>query len=155
MEQKSKAQTNEDKEREVLLLLQMADDASRAFQLPLGESLTGFSPTLDLSGIADPDLAYKLYYDSRRIFVTCLPKGRDYKPVRQLIYDEFNLFLNRGKAIKANGLRGSDGRMALPRPVMEEAFRVLHAWGQTSMLNPSQLYNSLRELNLAHGYHVS
>src|SRR5688500_15547180 len=46
----------------------------------------------------NPEEKYNLYYKGlRNLLMKYLPKGKDYAEGRQLIYDEKNIFLNRGK----------------------------------------------------------
>src|SRR5690554_5580148 len=61
----------------------------------------------------NPEEKYQLYYNGiRKLLMDYLPKGKDYKQLRGIIYDEKNVFLNLGKKKSDNnGIRKSDGRM--------------------------------------------
>lgn len=100
----------------------------------------------------NPDDKYKAYYDGiHRVLKQYLPAGKRFKEARDLIYDEKNVFLNRGKKKSDNnGIRGSDGRMAF-QPVMDEMVDLIIRWSVESR-NPFTLYNTLFELNDRHGY---
>lgn len=99
-----------------------------------------------------PEEKYNLYYlGIRRILMRTLPKGTAFKKERELIYDEKNIFLNRGKKKSDNnGIRGSDGRMAY-QPYMEEMLDIISTWSSQSQ-NPFDLYTELYNLNEKHGY---
>lgn len=100
----------------------------------------------------NPDDKYQVYYTGiRKLLMDNLPKGQEFKIVRDIIYDEKNIFLNLGK-IKSenNGVRRSDGRMTY-QPVMNEMLEVILKW-ITESLNPFRLYLDLYNLNEKKGY---
>lgn len=99
-----------------------------------------------------PEEKYNIYYlGIRRILMRLLPKGPEFKQERDFIYDEKNIFLNRGKRKSDNnGVRGSDGRMTY-QPVMDEMLDVITQWA-TSSQNPFDLYTEMYNLNERHGY---
>lgn len=99
-----------------------------------------------------PEEKYNIYYKGiRKLLIDHLPKGEDYKQMREIIYDEKNIFLNLGKRKSDNkGIRGSDGRMTF-QPVMNEMLDVVISWVGGSQ-NPFQLYKELYLLNERHGY---
>lgn len=46
----------------------------------------------------NPEEKYQLYYNGiRKLLMDFLPKGKEYKQLRDIIYDEKNVFLNLGK----------------------------------------------------------
>lgn len=100
----------------------------------------------------NPDEKYKLYYTGiTNLLKKYLPKGPEFKEGRQLIYDEKNVFLNRGKKKSDNnGIRKSDGRMTYQEK-MSEMLDVVTKWVSTSQ-NPTELFTDLYELNEKHGY---
>lgn len=100
----------------------------------------------------NPDEKYRLYYNGiRRLLMNFLPKGKEHKEARQLIYDEKNIFLNRGKKKSDNnGIRKSDGRMTY-QAFMNEMLDVITKWVSESQ-NPFDLYNALYDLNEKHNY---
>jgi hypothetical protein len=78
----------------------------------------------------DPEEKYNLYYRGiRKLLLDYLPKGKEFKEARDIIYDEKNIFLNLGKrkSDNSNGLRKSDGRMTF-QPVMNEILDVIVKW---------------------------
>ncbi|MDX8571467.1 hypothetical protein OZ666_07230 [Elizabethkingia sp. HX QKY] len=100
----------------------------------------------------NPEEKYQLYYNGiRRLLMDFLPKGKDYKQLRDIIYDEKNVFLNLGKKKSDNkGIRKSDGRMTY-QPVMNEILEIIINWVGESQ-NPFDLYRGFYELNDKHGY---
>lgn len=98
---------------------------------------------------ADPDKSYKLYYGMLRLMKDNLPKD---KAVRRYVYDEKNIYLNRGKRINAQGIRRSDGRMAFITPFLEIAFDITANWVKSGS-NPFDLYEAFRQKNEEMGYY--
>ena len=100
----------------------------------------------------DPEEKYNLYYRGiRKLLMDYLPKGKEFKEARDIIYDEKNIFLNLGKRKSDNnGIRKSDGRMTF-QPVMNEILDVIVKWVSESQ-NPFDLYREFYELNERHSY---
>lgn len=100
----------------------------------------------------NPEEKYNLYYNGiRKLLMNFLPKGKIFKEVRYIIYDEKNIFLNLGKRKSDNkGIRKSDGRMTY-QPVMNEILDMIVEWVGNSR-NPFVLYKSFYDLNEKHGY---
>jgi hypothetical protein len=100
----------------------------------------------------DPEEKYNIYYKGiQNVLISHLPKGKQHQEARQLIYDEKNIFLNRGlKKSDGNGVRGSDGRMTYQEK-MNEMLDLVITWVSESQ-NPMDLYNMLYNLNEKHGY---
>ncbi|GAB2613470.1 hypothetical protein [Belliella aquatica] len=100
----------------------------------------------------NPEEKYNIYYKGiRKLLMDHLPKGEDYKQMRDIIYDEKNIFLNLGKRKSDNkGVRGSDGRMTY-QPIMNEILDIIISWVGESQ-NPFEIYKQLYLLNDKHGY---
>lgn len=100
----------------------------------------------------NPDEKHQAYYMGiQKVLIRYLPSGKAFEDERRLIYDEKNVFLNRGKKKSDNnGVRGSDGRMTF-QPVMNEIVDLIIKW-VTESQNPFTLYMMLFELNEKHGY---
>lgn len=160
MENQKKIKTNnpslseEDIER--LELLQQAQEKKGRqlrFDLEKGDLVEVDEIRMLISRVGDsPDEKYDLYYRGiRSLLMKYLPKGKDFKEARQLIYDEKNIFLNRGKRKSDNnGVRKSDGRMTF-QETMNEMLNVITSW-ITNSQNPIDLYNMLYQLNEKHNY---
>lgn len=106
-----------------------------------------------LKDTSNPDKSYKLYYGMIRLLRDNLPKGDGgNKKLRTAIYDEKNLFLNRGIPKNINGIRGSDGRMTYIN-FMEVAFNLVSNW-LLSGANPWDIYKEFWDLNEEKGFHA-
>lgn len=100
----------------------------------------------------NPEEKYNIYYGGiRKLLMDHLPKGKDFKEMRDIIYDEKNIFLNLGKRKSdGSGVRGSDGRMTF-QPVMKDILDIVIAWVGSSQ-NPFNLYRDFYMLNEKHRY---
>ena len=100
----------------------------------------------------NPEEKYNIYYGGiRKLLMDYLPKGKEFKEVRDIIYDKKNIFLNFGKRKSDNnGIRKSDGRMTF-QPVMNEILDIIVKWVGESQ-NPFVIYREFYELNEKHGY---
>lgn len=100
----------------------------------------------------NPEEKYNLYYNGiRRLLMDYLPKGKENKQLRQIIYDEKNVFLNLGKKKSDNnGIRKSDGRMTY-QPIMNEILEIIIKWIGESQ-NPFELYKDFYNLNEKYSY---
>lgn len=100
----------------------------------------------------NPEEKYNIYYMGiRKLLMDYLPKGMEFKEVRDIIYDEKNIFLNLGKRKSDNnGVRKSDGRMTY-QPVMNEILDIIVGWVANSQ-NPFDLYREFYLLNEKHAY---
>jgi len=117
-------------------------------------SLEEFNELKQLVGkeFENPEEKFQLYYNGiRRLLLDFLPKGKEFKQLRDIIYDEKNVFLNLGKKKSDNnGIRKSDGRMTY-QPVMNEILEIIINWVGESQ-NPFDIYKDFYELNEKHGY---
>ena len=99
----------------------------------------------------DPEEKYQLYYNGiRKVLMQFLPKGKSFEKERRIIYDEKNIFLNRGKAKDIDGIRRSDGRMTF-NDDMNVMADLISDWVMTSQ-DPVDLYQRLFDLNEEYGY---
>lgn len=105
-----------------------------------------------LNDTADPVKSYRLYYGIRRLLMDYLPKGKNNKELRDKIYSEKNLFLNRGIEINQWGIRGSDSRMTYITNFLEVAFNTVTKWIITGG-TPYDIWQSFWDLNEERGYH--
>lgn len=93
----------------------------------------------------DPDAKYdKYYYGIQKLLKRGLPKGEKYENVRELVREEINTFLTRGKR-KVNGKRGADSRQAY-LPDMDVALDALIYWTANAQ-STIELYETFRVLN--------
>ncbi|MCH8535970.1 MAG: hypothetical protein LAT51_12940 [Flavobacteriaceae bacterium] len=143
-------------ELERLELLQQANQKVGK-QLSINTSTSNLEEIDELRNIIskdfeDPEQKYNLYYKGiRKLLIDHLPKGKEFKEMRDIIYDEKNIFLNLGKRKSDNnGVRKSDGRMTY-QPVMNEMLDIIIRWISESK-NPFKLYQLFYALNEKHGY---
>jgi len=74
------------------------------------------------------------------------------KKLRDYIYYEKSLFLNRGQDKDEYGIRGSDERMTYIDNFLQVALEKVYEWVRTGA-NPFDLYMSFYSLNEEKGYH--
>ncbi|MFV5685481.1 hypothetical protein ACM55I_08535 [Flavobacterium sp. GB2R13] len=100
----------------------------------------------------NPEEKYNIYYKGiRKLLMEYLPKGKEYKEIRDIIYDEKNIFLNNGKRKSDNnGIRLSDGRMTF-QTNMNEILEIIVKWISDSQ-NAFDIYRLFYELNENFGY---
>lgn len=117
-------------------------------------SLKEIDELRDLVGkqLDNPEEKYNIYYKGiRKLLMDHLPKGEEAKELREIIYDEKNIFFNLGKRKSdGGGVRGSDSRMTF-QPVMNEMLNIVINWVGGSQ-NPFDLYHDLYMLNEKNGY---
>src|SRR5690606_30563516 len=99
-----------------------------------------------------PEEKYSIYYKGiRKLLMDHLPKGADYKQMRDIIYDEKNICLNLGKRKSDNkGVRGSDARMTF-QPLMNEILDIIITW-ISGLQNPFVLDKEFYLLDEYHNY---
>jgi len=112
----------------------------------------GFDSSI-INDTANPAKSYRLYYGTRRLLIDFLPKGKDNERLRKFIYSEKNLFLNRGKEIGDDGIRGSDGRMSYITNSLRVAFNTVTNWIQSGA-NPYDIYMDFWNLNEENKFHA-
>lgn len=100
----------------------------------------------------DPEEKYNIYYTGiQNLLIKHLPSGTENEDLRRLIYDEKNVFLNRGRKKSDNGgVRKSDGRMTYQEH-MAEMLDVVTDWVSKSQA-PIDLYFMLYDLNEKYNY---
>lgn len=157
-EKKDEKMSEEDIRNEIRALAKRADESSNhQMDLFTNQKLgdedidIGFGSQI-LMDTPNPEESYKLYYGIRRLLIDFLPKGETNKDLRQKIYDEKNLFLNRGKDKNINGIRGSDGRMTYIPKFLNDAYMAVEEWVRTGA-NPYDIWQKFRDLNENRGFH--
>lgn len=105
-----------------------------------------------INDTANPDESYKFFYGINSLLRKNLPQGEQNKTLRQFIYDEKNLFLNRGIQKGKNGTRGSDARMTYIPNFLEDAFNIIAKW-ISSGGSSFDLYMEFWNVNEQRGYH--
>jgi hypothetical protein len=149
-----KGKTREEIFEEIKKLSEKANQAGGQ-QLPLlpdlpKEDISGFDLSM-LNDTADPGKSHRLYYGMRRLMMDNLPTGKENNDLRQFVYKEKNLFLNRGKELDKNGIRGSDGRMTFIT-FLEIAFQITVEWIKQGA-NATMLWQMFYDENDKFGFH--
>ena len=106
---------------------------------------------LVLGQIDNPEEKYNLYYNVvNQLLKKHLPKGENFKKARDLIYEEKNTFLTRGRRKDERGIRGADGRMAFTDDI-NELINIITHWisAKGTMYD---LYTKILDLNISKGY---
>ena len=145
-----------DFEAEVRRLQQKADESRKTGrQLGLGvpnEEAAGedLADADLLKDVQNPEESHSLYYSIQRELINSLPPGKENEELRRFVYDEKNLYLNRGKEIDASGIRGSDGRQAFLHHLRTALVNVKRwaAEGGTAY----DAYMMFRDMNTAAGF---
>lgn len=122
-EELEKIKKQQEQERERLAILFEADkikEETLQFDLDGQVELKNEIADLVLGQIDNPEEKYNLYYNVvNQLLKKHLPKGENFKKARDLIYEEKNTFLTRGRRKDERGIRGADGRMAFTDDINE------------------------------------
>ena len=139
--QKSGQMTDVEREMEELI---KASRATSGHQLGLGEEVERIFTSNIIGTVQSPEKAYELYYKALysllKTHLKTLPKE-----IRDMIYDQKNIFLTRGKVKNERGIRGGDSRQAYLED-MEIALEIVVNWVSEGA-NPVNLYNAFRDKN--------
>lgn len=99
----------------------------------------------------NPEEAYDLYYAIRRILMRGLPSGEDNKELRQMVYDEKNLFLRSGVHRPLDGSPvGADSRQGF-LSLMRDSYVATQNWGRRGG-SPYDIFQDYYDLNKKMGY---
>ena len=156
----------EENKREISKRILSKEDLERLEILQKAEEIKGEQLTLNLEAelaveneaekllgqkIDDPVTKFQLYYHGlTKLLKDNLPKGKDNEEVRQIIYDEKNILINRGAKKDKKGIRGSDGRMAYLDD-LEIAIKIVADWTSTKS-SPTELFMAFWDKNEELGY---
>lgn len=125
-------------------------------QLGLGIPDEEDVPDIDMAAavgtdLQNPDESHRIYYAIRRLLMDDLPPGEENEDLRRVVYDEKNLFINRGHDLDSHGIRGSDGRMGYI-PHLKIALRLVKHWvAETG--SAFDIFVEFWQLNEKMGYH--
>ncbi len=153
-EELEKIKKQQEQERERLAILFEADkikEETLQFDLDGQVELKNEIADLVLGQIDNPEEKYNLYYNVvNQLLKKHLPKGENFKKARDLIYEEKNTFLTRGRRKDERGIRGADGRMAFTDDI-NELINIITHWisAKGTMYD---LYTKILDLNISKGY---
>lgn len=108
--------------------------------------------TIDiLKDTQNPDLSYKLFYAIQGLMKQFLPKGDQFKGLREYAYELKNILLTQGKQKNEAGIRGADSRQAYIAGELKLMYDLITDWvnnGATAVY----LIDRLQSLNDERGY---
>ena len=151
------AQKKELQELERATILMKADEIKEEtfdFDIDGNLNIKNEIDELVLNQIDDPEAKFQLYYNViNRLLRKHLPKGDNYKKVREYIYEEKNTFLTRGHRKNKKGIRGADGKMGYLSD-FNELIDLITGW-VSERGTVFELYTRMRDLNISKGYGTS
>lgn len=154
IEDEKKKKLQEQRDREKMEILAKADEIkNQTFVFDnTGElALKKEIEDLSIEPVDNPEERYEIYYKIvNRLLRKYLPRGKENKKARDLIYEEKNTFLTRGHRKNAQGIRGADGRMSYIADI-RELINIITEWA-TSQGTMFELYDKLRNINIEKGY---
>jgi hypothetical protein len=99
----------------------------------------------------NPEEAYDLYYAIRRMLMRGLPSGEENRELRQMVYDEKNLFLRSGIARPLDGRPvGADSRQGF-LSLMRDSYVVTQNWARRGG-SPYDIFQDYYDLNKKMNY---
>lgn len=108
--------------------------------------------TIDiLKDTQNPALSYKLFYAIQGLMKQFLPKGEQFKALREYAYELKNILLTQGKQKNELGIRGADSRQAYIAGELKVMYDLITDWvnnGATAIY----LIERLQSLNDERGY---
>lgn len=99
----------------------------------------------------NPQLSYKLFYAVQGLMQQFLPKGDEYKSLRNYAYELKNILLTQGKNKDEKGIRGGDSRQAYIAGELRVMYDLMTDWvnnGATAVY----LIERLQKMNDERGY---
>jgi hypothetical protein len=109
---------------------------------------------LTISMIKDtqnPAVSYKLFYAIQALMKQFLPKGPDYKDLRDYTYELKNILLTQGKNKNEKGIRGGDARQAYIAGELNVIYDLMMDWVRNGA-TAAYLIDRLQKLNEERGY---
>jgi hypothetical protein len=137
-------------------LAKLADaEASKAIplELPFDKELSE-DDRETINAIKDtqnPQVSYKLFYAIQGLMIQFLPKGDDYKPLREYAFELKNILLTQGKNKDERGIRHADSRQGYIASELKVMYEVITDWVQNGAM-AVYLIEKLQSLNEERGY---
>lgn len=126
---------------------------SIAIELPFDKELSeGDKETIEiLKDTQNPQVSYKLFYAIQALMKQFLPKGDQYKGLRDYIYELKNILLTQGKNKNEIGVRGADSRQAFISAELKTMYDLITDWVQNGAM-AVYLIDKLQKFNEERGY---
>ena len=126
---------------------------SVAQEFPFDKELT--DDDKELIGIIrdtqNPEVSYKLFYAIQGLLKQFLPKGDQYKGLRDYAFELKNILLSQGKNKNERGIRGGDSRQAYISTELKVMYDLITEWVKNGAM-AAYLIDKLQALNEERGY---
>jgi hypothetical protein len=100
----------------------------------------------------NPQVSYKLFYAIQGLMKQFLPKGEQYKGLRDYAYELKNILLTQGKNKDEKGIRGGDSRQAFIAAELKVMYDLITDWVKNGAM-AAYLIERLQKLNEERGYY--
>lgn len=152
----SKEQISSSVSKSIAELALLADvEASKSIEIefPFDKELSEDDHNV-LDAIKDtqnPDMSYKLFYAIQGLMKQFLPKGEQYKGLRDYAYELKNILLTQGKLKDKKGIRHGDARQAFISAELKTMYDLITDWVNNGAM-AVYLIERLQVLNEERGY---
>jgi hypothetical protein len=99
----------------------------------------------------NPQVSYKLFYAIQGLMKQFLPKGEQYKGLRDYAYELKNILLTQGRNKNERGIRGGDSRQAFISAELKVMYDLITDWVKNGAM-AAYLIEKLQSLNEERGY---
>jgi len=99
----------------------------------------------------NPQVSYRLFYAIQGLMKQFLPKGDQYKGLRDYAYELKNILLTQGKNKDERGIRGSDSRQAFISAELKVMYDLITEWVKNGAM-AAYLIEQLQKLNEERGH---
>lgn len=100
----------------------------------------------------NPQVSYKLFYAIQGLMKQFLPKGEQYKGLRDYAYELKNILLTQGRNKNEKGIRGADSRQAYIAAELKVMYDLITDWVKNGAM-AAYLIEKLQALNEERGYY--
>ena len=99
----------------------------------------------------NPQVSYRLFYAIQGLMKQFLPKGDQYKGLRDYVYELKNILLTQGKVKDEKGIRHADARQAFIAGELKIMYDLITDWVKNGAM-AAYLIEKLQLLNEERGY---
>lgn len=137
-------------------MAELADmEATRAVtqEFPFDKELSDDDKeTIDIiKDTQNPEVSYRLFYAIQGLMKQFLPRGDQYKGLRDYAYELKNILLTQGKNKDERGIRGGDSRQAFISAELKVMYDLITDWVKNGAM-AAYLIEKLQALNEERGY---
>jgi len=150
------SKTNSDVFKSIAVMAKLADaEANKVIvqELPFDKELSEDDrETIEvIRDMQNPQVSYKLFYAIQGLMKQFLPKGEQYKGLREYAYELKNILLTQGKGKDERGIRGGDSRQAFIAAELKIMYDLTTDWVKNGAM-AAYLIERLQKLNEERGY---